>query len=126
VGDCGNTVVAFIIFDVFFLIGSNLLLNLFVAVLLESFFNFQVQNHFVLTENHLENFRTVWQELDPMGKGLMHVHRLRELLENLHSAHNPLGTCVLANEFKFRTVRVELVQVHVLKCHEGTQSSQMS
>jgi hypothetical protein len=43
VGDCGNTVVAFIIFDVFFLIGSNILLNLFVAVLLESFFNFQVQ-----------------------------------------------------------------------------------
>ena len=118
--------VAFIIFDVFFLIGSNLLLNLFVAVLLESFFNFQVQNHFVLTENHLENFRTVWQELDPMGKGLMHVNRLRELLENLHSAHNPLGSCVLANEFKFRTVRVELVQVHVLKYHKRTQSSQMS
>ena len=45
----------------------------------------------------------------------MNVHRVRELLENLHSAHNPLGSCVLADEFKFRTVRVELVQVHVLK-----------
>ena len=116
VGDCGNTVVAFIVFDVFFLLGSNILLNLFVAVLLESFFNFQVQHNFVLSENHLENFQTVWRELDPMGKGALHVHRLRELLEKLHASNNPLGSCVLANEFKFRTVRVELVQGKVDGC----------
>lgn len=31
--------------------------------------------------------------------------------QNLHADRNPLGTCALANEFKFRAVRVELLQV---------------
>ena len=75
-GDCGNTIAAFLLFDMFFLVGSNILLNLFVAVLLESFFNFQVQHNFVLSEGHLEGFQALWGEFDPDGSGKLPAHEL--------------------------------------------------
>ena len=142
VGDCGNTIVAYLMFDVFYMVGANILLNLFVAVLLESFFNYQEQNHFIITERHLESFQSVWHTLDPSGSGKIHRSKLRLLLEQLHACDNPLGSVVLASEFKFRSVRVELLQskaqnealehqevLHVLGLHvvgsEGLPFSEM-
>lgn len=52
----------------------------------------------------------VWRDIDPLSKGAISVWRFRELVERLHADNNPLGSCVLANEIKFRTVRIELVQ----------------
>ena len=68
-----------------------------------SFFNFQVQHNFVLSEIHLEGFQAMWGELDTEGTGKLPASQLQQLLERLHSAGNPLGSVVLANEFKYRT-----------------------
>lgn len=34
----------------------------------------------------------------------------RELVEKLHGDNNPLGSCVLASEIKFRCMRIELLE----------------
>lgn len=57
VGDCGTTAGAYVYFDFFFLFGNNVLLNLFIAVLLDNFFT--LQSDFVLNEGHLESYRKV-------------------------------------------------------------------
>jgi hypothetical protein len=144
IGDCGNPTLAIIFFDVFYLIGNNVLLNLFIAVLLDNFFT--LQSNFVLSEQHLESYQKVktglwappalpnytsetlisepsiphcdldfenqalstklsnqvWRDIDPLSKGVISIWRFRELVERLHADNNPLGSCVLSNEIKFR------------------------
>jgi hypothetical protein len=144
IGDCGNPTLAILFFDVFYLIGNNVLLNLFIAVLLDNFFT--LQSNFVLSEQHLESYQKVkaglwklsvltndtfeilssessvlyrdfgfehqalstkflnqvWRDIDPLSKGVISIWRFRELVERLHADNNPLGSCVLSNEIKFR------------------------
>jgi len=109
IGDCGSTVGSYLFFDLFFLLGANLLVNLFVAVLLENFFNFQMQDSFVLSEEHLSSYQTRWAELDTNCKGVLPVGRFREFIEMLYRDRNPLGITVLASELKFRAVRMEVI-----------------
>ena len=54
-GDCGNPIVAYLYFDSFFIFGNSILLNLFIAVLLENFFT--LQSSFLLSDQHLESFQ---------------------------------------------------------------------
>jgi hypothetical protein len=139
-GDCGNLTVAYLYFDLFYNIGNNILLNLFIAVLLENFFT--LQSNFVLLERHLESFQKIWRDLDPSGKGQISAWKLRDLVEKLHMDNNPLGSCVLASEIKFRCMRIELLEnsdtgalkfqdvattlaLHVVGAH-GVHSSQKS
>ena len=44
----------------------------------------------------------VWRDIDPLSKGVISIWRFRELVERLHADNNPLGSCVLSNEIKFR------------------------
>ena len=107
-GDCGHLAGAYLYFDLFYNIGNNILLNLFIAVLLENFFT--LQSNFVLSERHLESFRKIWRDLDPRGKGKISAWKLRDLVEKLHMDNNPLGSCVLASELKYRCMRIELLE----------------
>lgn len=70
IGDCGNATVAIIFFDVFYLIGNNVLLNLFIAVLLDNFFT--LQSNFVLSEGHLESYQKVKTDLGTYRLGMPH------------------------------------------------------
>ena len=107
-GDCGNINLAYLFFDAFYNVGNNILLNLFIAVLLENFFT--LQSNFVLSETHLESYQKTWRTLDKNGQGKIYVWKLRELVEKLHQDNNPLGSCVLASEIKMRCVRIELLE----------------
>jgi len=108
-GDCGNVTTAYLFFDMFYNIGNNILLNLFIAVLLENFFT--LQSNFVLSEAHLESYQKIWRDIDPLGKGTISVWKLRELVEKLHMENNPLGSSVLVSEIKFRCLRIELLEL---------------
>ena len=107
-GDCGHLTLAYFYFDLFYNIGNNILLNLFIAVLLENFFT--MQSNFVLSDVHLESYQKIWRDLDPNGRGQISVWKLRDLVERLHIENNPLGSCVLASEIKFRCMRIELLE----------------
>ena len=108
IGDCGHLALSYLYFDLFYYIGNNILLNLFIAVLLENFFT--LQSNFVLAQPHLESYQKIWRDLDPLGRGHISIWKFRELIQKLHADNNPLGSCVLANEIKYRSVRIELMQ----------------
>ena len=107
-GDCGDPFLAYVFFDVFYTIGNSILLNLFIAVLLENFFT--LQSNFVLKEEHFESFRKAWRDLDPRSTGKISVWRFRELVDKLHHDRNPMGSCVRGSETKLRAARLELIE----------------
>jgi hypothetical protein len=56
-GDCGNDLVAYLYFDSFYTIGNSILLNLFIAVLLENFIT--LQSSFLLSDKHWESYQVL-------------------------------------------------------------------
>lgn len=106
-GDCGNMAGAFLFFDIFYVIGFNVLRSLFIAVLMENFFNFKTQGGFSISQGHIESYRRVWRDFDPFAKGALPVLRLREFLQKLAKDRNPLGS-VIHSEWRFQTLRMEL------------------
>ena len=51
------------------------------------------------------------QSLDTHGEASLAISQLRVLVELLHRLRNPLGSCVFADEYKFRLARIELLAV---------------
>ncbi|EKX42225.1 hypothetical protein GUITHDRAFT_55227, partial [Guillardia theta CCMP2712] len=55
--DCGNAIFGSIFLSIYFIFMKYVLLNLFISMLVESFFNFHVEMKFVLNSEHIESFR---------------------------------------------------------------------
>ncbi|KAJ0409168.1 hypothetical protein ATCC90586_010249 [Pythium insidiosum] len=84
---CGSPV-AFIYMYSFTLIVSFILLNIFIAVILEGFSNEKDRAEGVLLPQHYENFVTTWSMFDPEATGFIEWHLLPRFLEALAP---PLG-----------------------------------
>ncbi|EKX41991.1 hypothetical protein GUITHDRAFT_164211 [Guillardia theta CCMP2712] len=106
--DCGNEAAAYIFFDIFIMIGWNILRSMFIAVMMENFFIFKNSFSSSLTEGHLESFRKTWQEMDPGRKGVLPLYMLKPFLRELQGNYNPLGISALESEFRFQTIRTEI------------------
>ena len=89
--------------------GVTVIIHLFVAVLIDSYFAFIKELQFVLSDKHLESFRDRWLEIDPEGTGCVSVWRLRLLLERLHDDKNPMGSCALADPVTHRAIRLQIL-----------------
>eukprot|EP00960_Hanusia_phi_P058182 763800-Hanusia_phi.AAC.1 len=126
--DCGNAIFGSIFLCIYFIFMKYVLLNLFISMLVESFFNFHVEMKFVLNSEHIESFRVslgagrassvfsssllqmAWNSLDVRHDGAMSITKLRALVEILHRMNNPLGSCLFCDEFKMRVARLELME----------------
>ncbi|GLD95008.1 hypothetical protein PINS_up003633 [Pythium insidiosum] len=84
---CGSPV-AFIYMYSFTLIVSFILLNIFIAVILEGFSNEKDRTEGILLPQHYENFVTTWSMFDPEATGFIDWHVLPRFLEALEP---PLG-----------------------------------
>jgi voltage-dependent calcium channel L type alpha-1D len=85
---CGNPV-AYLFFCSFTLIVAYVMLNLTVAVVLESFATSQEeQEEALLVPELLEEFQYKWAEFDPMATGFIRVEKMLPLV---HSILPPLG-----------------------------------
>ncbi|TMW68744.1 hypothetical protein Poli38472_006212 [Pythium oligandrum] len=84
---CG-TPVAFVYFMTFTMLVTFVLLNIFVAVILEGFSNEKDRASGVLLPQHYENFVATWSVYDPEATGLLEWHLLPKLLQDLDE---PLG-----------------------------------
>ena len=115
--DCGNWQGASAFLGIYLFMVRYILLNLLVAVLVDKFFDFDAQMKFVLQDKHLETYQSAWQSLDVHGDTTLPISQLRILVELLHRLKNPLGSCMFADEYKFRMARVELIS---LCPHYGT------
>ena len=106
--DCGSRNGAILFFDLYIL-GVSVIMLLFVAILINSYFAFVTEQKFVLQDKHLESFRDCWLLIDPSGSGRVSVWKLRRLLEDLHLDSNPLGSCGLSDPLTHRALRMQIL-----------------
>ncbi|KAG1668871.1 Voltage-dependent calcium channel type A subunit alpha-1 [Nymphon striatum] len=83
---CGSNI-AYIYFVSFIFLCSFLMLNLFVAVIMDNF-DYLTRDSSILGAHHLDEFIRVWAEYDPNATGLIHYTEMYDMLKNMEP---PLG-----------------------------------
>ena len=82
-GTCGSPLPALVYFIFFTLIGSFVMLNLVIAVILENFSGLSNEDEQVMPDSLLEEFVEQWARLDPDGDGLIASQKLTTLLRRV-------------------------------------------
>ena len=86
--NCGRPYIAPIYFFSYVVLGTYVILNLFVAILYDKFVGTaKEENRVVVTEN-IEEFNARWSELDPKATQWIPVHHIQQLVVDLSP---PLG-----------------------------------
>jgi hypothetical protein len=95
---CGSKGAAYLYFLSFTLLGSWIMLNLFLAVVMENYES-SGDDSKVIDEYDMEDFKTEWMKIDKRGEGVIGVTSLRALLMQVRGAEwNPFGTEPVAPE----------------------------
>ncbi|XP_037914495.1 voltage-dependent calcium channel type A subunit alpha-1 isoform X2 [Hermetia illucens] len=83
---CGSTL-AYAYFVSFIFFCSFLMLNLFVAVIMDNF-DYLTRDSSILGAHHLDEFVRIWAEYDPNATGKIHYTEMYDMLKNMDP---PLG-----------------------------------
>eukprot|EP00762_Andalucia_godoyi_P008681 ANDGO_00428.mRNA.1 Muscle calcium channel subunit alpha-1 len=86
-GNCGSPA-APLYFITFVVLGATILLNVFIAVILENFATVSNDEQNTITENDIEEYAETWQAFDPGASGYIPLRELPKLIETLSA---PLG-----------------------------------
>ncbi|KAF5405242.1 hypothetical protein PHET_01289 [Paragonimus heterotremus] len=81
-GDSCGSSFTYPYFVVFNFLCTFLMLNLFVAVIMDNF-DYLTRDSSILGPHHLDEFIRVWAEYDPGAKGLIHHKDMYEMLRNM-------------------------------------------
>lgn len=84
--DCGSNI-AYAYFVSFIFFCSFLMLNLFVAVIMDNF-DYLTRDSSILGAHHLDEFVRIWAEYDPNATGKIHYTEMYDMLKNMDP---PLG-----------------------------------
>ncbi|KAL5233820.1 hypothetical protein ACI65C_001230 [Semiaphis heraclei] len=84
--DCGSNM-AYVYFVSFIFFCSFLMLNLFVAVIMDNF-DYLTRDSSILGAHHLDEFVRIWAEYDPNATGKIHYTEMYDMLKNIDP---PLG-----------------------------------
>lgn len=87
-GNCGNTWVAVVYFVTFILITYLIIVNMYIAVILENFNQAHEQEEIGITDEDIEMFYAVWQLYDPLATQFIQFEKLPYFIANLGP---PLG-----------------------------------
>ncbi|XP_076286468.1 calcium voltage-gated channel subunit cacophony isoform X18 [Lasioglossum baleicum] len=85
-GGCGSNI-AYAYFVSFIFFCSFLMLNLFVAVIMDNF-DYLTRDSSILGAHHLDEFVRIWAEYDPSATGKIHYTEMYDMLKNMDP---PLG-----------------------------------
>ncbi|UYV82158.1 cac, partial [Cordylochernes scorpioides] len=84
--ECGSNI-AYAYFVTFIFFCSFLMLNLFVAVIMDNF-DYLTRDSSILGAHHLDEFIRVWSEYDPNANGYIHYNEMYDMMRNMDP---PLG-----------------------------------
>ena len=110
---CGDRYISYFYFVSFMIVGTFIILNLIIAVILEDFLTAQVEASCSLTTEHIDTFIARWTQCDPNGTGLMPVTGLECFLNNIGP---PLG--FREKTLKSKKKELELISRDVYE-HDG-------
>ena len=80
---CGNSLAAYIYFISFMIVVSFIFLNLFIAIILESFNSSQTEEGLQVGQRTIDKFNDIWVKFDERGKGFINVRKFPALLEKI-------------------------------------------
>jgi len=80
---CGNSIAAVVYFVSFMIVVSFIFLNLFIAIILESFNSSQTEEGLQVGQRTIDKFNDIWVKFDERGKGFINVKKFPALLEKI-------------------------------------------
>ncbi|XP_055380450.1 voltage-dependent calcium channel type A subunit alpha-1 isoform X7 [Condylostylus longicornis] len=107
---CGSTL-AYAYFVSFIFFCSFLMLNLFVAVIMDNF-DYLTRDSSILGAHHLDEFVRIWAEYDPNATGKIHYSEMYDMLKNMDP---PLG---FGNKCPNRLAYKKLIRMNMPLDHE--------
>ncbi|XP_063831106.1 voltage-dependent calcium channel type A subunit alpha-1 isoform X3 [Ostrinia nubilalis] len=108
---CGSTL-AYAYFVSFIFFCSFLMLNLFVAVIMDNF-DYLTRDSSILGAHHLDEFVRIWAEYDPNATGKIHYTEMYDMLKNMDP---PLG---FGNKCPNRLAYKKLIRMNMPLDEEG-------
>ncbi|XP_049884540.1 voltage-dependent calcium channel type A subunit alpha-1 isoform X1 [Pectinophora gossypiella] len=108
---CGSTL-AYAYFVSFIFFCSFLMLNLFVAVIMDNF-DYLTRDSSILGAHHLDEFVRIWAEYDPNATGKIHYTEMYDMLKNMDP---PLG---FGNKCPNRLAYKKLIRMNMPLDDEG-------
>lgn len=106
--DCGLVYVAPLYFMGFFTLGVYLMLNLFIAVIIDNFSQAYNKDPNQITTDNLEQYRYFWRKFDPDGTGFIYFSQLRAFLLKLDAFSNGLTLGIVSDKIKYGIVYIEM------------------
>lgn len=84
-GNCGNRFLAVFFFVSYIIIIFLIIINMYIAVILENFNEAQQQEEIGVSDDDLETFIQVWEEYDPKATHYISLYQLSDFLDALES-----------------------------------------
>ncbi|PAV69811.1 hypothetical protein WR25_26057 [Diploscapter pachys] len=109
---CGNDL-SYIYFTSFVFLSSFLMLNLFVAVIMDNF-DYLTRDSSILGPHHLDEFIRVWANHDPAATGRIHYTEMYEMLRNIAP---PVG---FGRKCPYRLAYKHLIRMNMPVAEDGT------
>ncbi|KRX96013.1 Voltage-dependent calcium channel type A subunit alpha-1, partial [Trichinella pseudospiralis] len=110
--ECGTNF-AYVYFTSFVFLSSFLMLNLFVAVIMDNF-DYLTRDSSILGPHHLDEFVRVWAEYDPEATGRIHYTDMYEMLRNIPP---PVG---FGRKCPYRLAYKHLIRMNMPVDEDGT------
>ena len=82
-GNCGNKLVAIIFFVTYIMVIVLIIINMYIAVILENFNQAQSQDEAGITEDDLEAYYVTWEEFDPKATQFIKYSQLSDFIDAL-------------------------------------------
>ncbi|XP_054715449.1 voltage-dependent calcium channel type A subunit alpha-1-like [Uloborus diversus] len=105
-GDACGSNLAYAFFVSFIFLCSFLMLNLFVAVIMDNF-DYLTRDSSILGAHHLDEYIRVWAEYDPNATGFIHYSEMYDMLRNMDP---PLG---FGNKCPYRLAYKKLIRMNM-------------
>uniref|UniRef100_A0A5K3F336 Voltage-dependent calcium channel type A subunit alpha-1 n=1 Tax=Mesocestoides corti TaxID=53468 RepID=A0A5K3F336_MESCO len=109
---CGSKA-TYLYFVTFIFLSSFLMLNLFVAVIMDNF-DYLTRDSSILGPHHLDEFVRVWAEYDPTARGRIHHSDMYEMLRNMEP---PVG---FGKKCPYRLAYRKLIRMNMPVDDNGT------
>jgi len=87
-GNCGHPALATAYFCVYLFLNFMIIVNMYIAVILENFAQAHEQEEIGITEDDFDMFYVIWEKFDPLATQYIKIEQLPDLLADLEE---PLG-----------------------------------
>lgn len=111
-GDCGNNFVGIIFLVSYLIISFLVVVNMYIAVILENFSQAREEVQQGLTDDDYDMYYEVWQKYDPGGTEFISYDKLFEFVENLEE---PLGIAA-PNRLKLISMDLTICEPDLIHC----------